>query len=131
MFTVLFFIFTAFLWIYILYVYSFYTNYTYTHKHSFLVHVFYTKGSLLFCSCLFPFNNISYKSLQISHRGCLNSFWQLDNNGTLLFGCMNMFIYALFYIWHWSHSQCFAVKNNIIVKLCIFFFKHSENEPSE
>lgn len=81
-----------YLYVKCLYVFMFilFTQTIHTNTHSWFL-FFNIKGSLLFCNLLFPFNNTSYKSLQISHRHCLHSFWQLYNNGTLLYGCMNMF----------------------------------------
>lgn len=80
-----------YLYVKCLYVFMFivFTQTVHTNTRSWLL-FFYIKGSLLFCNSLFSFNNISYKLLQISHRHCLHSFWQLYNNGPLLHGRMNM-----------------------------------------
>lgn len=105
-----------------IYVYSFYTDVHIYTQTPMLGSSFYTKGSLLFCNLLFPFNSISYKSLQISHRDFLNSFCQLCNNGTLLFGCMNMFIQSsVFDIDLFPNILLLKIMPQS-VKLCIFFF---------
>lgn len=65
-----------------MFVYGFYTD---VHTHTFLFPLFYTNGAHYMVYIVLQFalslNNIFRKSFQISLRGHLHSFCQLNRNG--------------------------------------------------